>query len=183
MENINLAEFLSVCIFLSEECGKIIRQVKDDGKNTNITAKSEPVTEADLRIQKTIEVCLKSLYPTLKVKGEESKESIQDIEPAIKPEQITKDIKQFITTEKLNASHFGRQSYIEKLRKTYSVEEIQSENFETFNTEHAVVWIDPLDGTSDFVKNNLPAVTVLIGLSINGFSRAGVVHNPYDADN
>jgi fructose-1,6-bisphosphatase/inositol monophosphatase family enzyme len=76
-----------------------------------------------------------------------------------------------------------RQSYIEKLRKTYSVEEIQSENFETFNTEHAVVWIDPLDGTSDFVKNNLPAVTVLIGLSINGFSRAGVVHNPYDADN
>jgi 3'-phosphoadenosine 5'-phosphosulfate (PAPS) 3'-phosphatase len=36
-----------------------------------------------------------------------------------------------------------------------------------------------LDGTSDFVKGNLPAVTVLIGLSIAGKSRAGIVHNPF----
>jgi len=65
------------------------------------------------------------------------------------------------------------------LRKTYSIDEISSDDFETFNTKDAVVWIDPLDGTSDFVKGNLPAVTVLIGLSIKGFSRAGVVHNPF----
>lgn len=80
----------------------------------------------------------------------------------------------------MNASHEKRRSYInEKLRKTYPVEEIQSDNFETFNTADACVWIDPLDGTSDFVKGNLPAVTVLIGLSIKGHSRAGVVHNPF----
>lgn len=42
-----------------------------------------------------------------------------------------------------------------------------------------MVWVDPLDGTSDFVKGNLPAVTVLIGLSIGGKSRAGIVHNPF----
>lgn len=29
------------------------------------------------------------------------------------------------------------------------------------------------------MKENFPAVTVLIGLSINGYSRAGVVHNPF----
>ena len=51
--------------------------------------------------------------------------------------------------------------------------------FERFNVKDAVVWIDPLDGTSDFVKGNLPAVTVLIGLSINGSSRIGVVHSPF----
>ena len=45
-----------------------------------------------------------------------------------------------------------------------------------------MIWIDPLDGTNDFVKGNLPAVTVLIGLSINGFSRAGIVHNPFHVD-
>jgi 3'-phosphoadenosine 5'-phosphosulfate (PAPS) 3'-phosphatase len=33
-----------------------------------------------------------------------------------------------------------------------------------------------LDGTSDFVKENFPACTVLIGLSIGGYSRIGVVH-------
>jgi len=38
--------------------------------------------------------------------------------------------------------------------------------FETFKVSDAVVWIDPLDGTSDFVKGTLDAVTVLIGLSI-----------------
>ena len=54
--------------------------------------------------------------------------------------------------------------------------------FETFNTRDSVIWIDPLDGTNDFVKGNLPAVTVLIGLSINGVSKAGIVHNPFHVD-
>ena len=53
------------------------------------------------------------------------------------------------------------------------------DNFETFNTRDAVVWIDPLDGTNDFVKGNLSAVTVLIGLSIKNKSRLGIVHNPF----
>lgn len=51
--------------------------------------------------------------------------------------------------------------------------------FTHFSAKDAVVWIDPLDGTSDFVKGNLPAVTVLIGLSIKGESRIGIVHNPF----
>jgi 3'-phosphoadenosine 5'-phosphosulfate (PAPS) 3'-phosphatase len=42
-----------------------------------------------------------------------------------------------------------------------------------------VLWIDPLDGTSEFVRGNLSSVTVLMGLSIKGFSRLGVVHNPF----
>jgi 3'(2'), 5'-bisphosphate nucleotidase len=42
-----------------------------------------------------------------------------------------------------------------------------------------VVWVDPLDGTSDFVAGNLTAVTVLIGVSIKGVSRIGIVHNPF----
>ena len=85
---------------------------------------------------------------------------------------------------RLNDSHKGRLAVIEsQLRKTYAADEISSELFETFSTRDAVVWIDPLDGTSDFVKGNLTAVTVLIGLAINGKSRLGVVHKPFwDAD-
>ena len=55
--------------------------------------------------------------------------------------------------------------------------------FATFDPRDAVVWIDPLDGTSDFVKGNLPAVTVLIGLSIKGYSRIGIVHSPFSEEN
>ena len=51
--------------------------------------------------------------------------------------------------------------------------------FETFNTKDAVVWVDPLDGTRDFVNGNYPAVTVLIGLAIKNRSRIGIVHTPY----
>lgn len=53
------------------------------------------------------------------------------------------------------------------------------DQFSEFSTEKAVVWIDPLDGTSDFVKGNLSAVTVLIGLAIDGVPKIGVVHNPF----
>lgn len=51
--------------------------------------------------------------------------------------------------------------------KSYQPDEVSLNMFESFNTNNAVVWIDPLDGTSDFVKGNLPACTVLIGLTIN----------------
>lgn len=71
----------------------------------------------------------------------------------------------------------------ETLGPHYSEDEVSfDKNFEYFDTKDAVVWIDPLDGTSDFIKNNLPAVTVLIGLSIKNKSRIGIVHNPFSED-
>jgi hypothetical protein len=33
------------------------------------------------------------------------------------------------------------------------------------------------------VHGNLPAVTVLIGVSINGYSRIGIVHTPFSEEN
>jgi len=68
------------------------------------------------------------------------------------------------------------------LREYYGDDEVSIDPFETFSTKDACVWIDPLDGTSDFVKGNLPAVTVLIGLSIKDKSRAGIVHNPFSVE-
>lgn len=138
------------------------------------------MTVADLRVQKTLEVCLKALYPTLRVQGEESKESIAEMESAIDPASITSQIKSFITTSFLNGKQDARRDWIRNtLRKYYGEDEVSVDPFETFNTKDACVWIDPLDGTSDFVKGNLPAVTVLIGLSIKDKSRIGIVHNPF----
>lgn len=80
----------------------------------------------------------------------------------------------------LNDSQTKRLDMINKqLRKTYENDEVSSEMFESFSTKDAVVWIDPLDGTTDFVNGNLTAVTVLIGLSINERSRIGIVHKPF----
>merc|ERR1740117_1458218 len=57
---------------------------------------------ADLKVQKTIEVCLKALYPTLDVQGEESAESIVDIPSAVDAEQVTDLVKSFIKQDWLN---------------------------------------------------------------------------------
>jgi len=179
--DINVAEFLSVAIFLSEECGKIIRNVKESGDLGQVSKDdTSPVTVADLKVQKTLEVNFKALFPTLHVQGEESKESIENVESSVNADQITDGVKKFIKADFLAAKHQTRMDMIKnELSQTYSTDDIAQDTFETFNTKDAVVWIDPLDGTSEFVNGNLPAVTVLIGLSINNKSRLGIVHNPY----
>ena len=45
------------------------------------------------------------------------------------------------------------------------------------------MWIDPLDGTNDFTRGNVHFVTVLIGLSVNGVPKAGVIHKPFKDGN
>lgn len=47
-----------------------------------------------------------------------------------------------------------------------------------------VVWVDPLDGTSEYTQGFLEHVTVLIGIAFNGQPIGGVIHQPYfDAGN
>jgi len=95
-------------------------------------------------------------------------------DPLLKIEDIVKDI---ISDEVLAAKHKERREFIASL-ELYR-DEAYEEPFLNFDTKEAILWIDPLDGTSDFVKGNLEAVTTLIGLSIKGVSKLGVVHNAY----
>lgn len=45
--------------------------------------------------------------------------------------------------------------------------------------ESITIWVDPLDGTTEFVKGLLEHVTVLIGISHNNHATAGVIHQPF----
>ena len=51
--------------------------------------------------------------------------------------------------------------------------------FEEFSSEDAVLFIDPLDGTAEFVNGNISAVTVLLGLTVKGVPKIGIIHNPF----
>ena len=94
---------------MSEECGKVIRQVEASGdKKTKEKAKDDPVTIADLRVQKTLETNLNALYPTLRIIGEETAVSLENISSATEPSQITPDVRNLITTDFLNAKHRER---------------------------------------------------------------------------
>lgn len=66
------------------------------------------MTVADIRVQKTIESNLKHLYPTLRIMGEESKESTETVDSAVNPDQITDAIKAFVGQSFLNQHHQDR---------------------------------------------------------------------------
>ena len=86
-ERIDLAEFLSVCVFLAEEGGRVIRQVEQSHDLQTIDkGDAGPVTIADFIIQRTIEDNLRAIYPTLTVMGEESPENIKNVKAACRPE-------------------------------------------------------------------------------------------------
>jgi len=45
--------------------------------------------------------------------------------------------------------------------------------------DQVVIWVDPLDGTSEYTQGLLDHVTVLIGIAAHGKTIAGVIHQPY----
>ena len=180
--NISVSHYLSLAVLLAEEGGKIIRAVNDSGdlmqKNKNDLDKDkgeiDPVTIADITVQKTIEECFKFYFPSLKVEGEESKESMEGIQSKTNPSSLSMD---FIDNELLEKTLESRYAFNKAMLAVYG-DDIH-DKFEEFNTKDAVVWVDPLDGTTEFVNGNLSGVTVLIGLAIKGVPKIGVVHNPY----
>jgi len=130
-----------------------------------------------LRVQKTIEENLNHFFPTLQIRGEEDSKDYKDLPAGCKPGDLKKD---FISEERLLKRQAARKEWLASC--TDYADEVVAHPFDKFNTKDAVVWIDPLDGTSDFVKGNLSAVTCIIGLSIGGHSKLGVVHNVYAED-
>ncbi|KAG8335564.1 3'(2'),5'-bisphosphate nucleotidase 1 [Homalodisca vitripennis] len=46
-------------------------------------------------------------------------------------------------------------------------------------TTEVTVWVDPLDGTSEYTQGLLDHVTVLIGIAVKEKAVAGVIHQPY----
>ncbi|KAH7718896.1 CRE-AAT-6 protein [Aphelenchoides avenae] len=63
------------------------------------------------------------------------------------------------------------------------------QKFPDVDVKDIVVWVDPLDGTSEFTQSVLnkstlmEQVTVLIGIAYKGTSVAGVIHQPFYGEN
>uniref|UniRef100_A0A915N1A9 Uncharacterized protein n=1 Tax=Meloidogyne javanica TaxID=6303 RepID=A0A915N1A9_MELJA len=73
----------------------------------------------------------------------------------------------------------------ESMRKVLLVDKCVQEDLRSLTIEDVLtVWVDPLDGTSEFVRAQndpslLEQVTVLIGITYKGRPIAGVIHQPY----
>jgi len=53
------------------------------------------------------------------------------------------------------------------------------ESLKDVKEDQVVVWVDPLDGTTEYTQGFVEHVTVLIGIAVDGAAVAGVVHQPF----
>lgn len=60
-----------------------------------------------------------------------------------------------------------------------SVDLIAGAYTEELQTTDVAVWIDPIDGSRAFAEGNLDQVTNMIGITVGGRPRVGIIHKPF----
>ncbi|XP_017484896.1 PREDICTED: 3'(2'),5'-bisphosphate nucleotidase 1-like [Rhagoletis zephyria] len=143
---------MALSINTAARAGSIIREVMQRG-NLGIVekeGKDDLQTEADRSAQQCIIASLSRKFPNVKVIGEEGDSNLD-----VKDEWLISEENEEFLTHKCP----------EDLR------EVKEEDF--------VVWVDPLDGTSEYTQGLLDHVTVLIGVAIKDRAVGGVIYQPY----
>jgi 3'(2'), 5'-bisphosphate nucleotidase len=112
----------------------------------------DPQTEADRSSQQCIVASLTKQYSNLKIIGEEGQQDLSNVP------------KEFIVE-----SH--DQNFLDSFKCP--------EAYKNISESDLVVWVDPLDGTSEYVHGFLEHVTVLIGISFRESAIGGIIHQPY----
>lgn len=106
-------------------------------------------TEADRSAQRFIVNNLNSLYPDINVIGEE----------------------ELAKTEKNSATGINEENNLTNWTCPSQYSDLVEKDI--------VVWVDPLDGTSEYTQGFLEHVTVLIGIAANNKAIGGVIHQPF----
>lgn len=147
-----MIRLLSSAVAVASKAGSEVRRICNSGQLGVVDKGIEDFqTEADRTAQRLITTSLSRKFPKCSVVGEED---LVDDEGA--------DEKLFTDVTDLSV-----------------LEQTCPPEYSNIKEEDVTIWIDPLDGTSEFVKGFLEHVTVLIGFSYKGESIAGVVHQPF----
>lgn len=108
---VKASELFSVLLHLSEECCRLLDEVHSSQQQlqTQMKDPENPVTIADLTIQKTIEHILLSFYPKINIIGEEDPSTYEHIKPLVNVSEVRKDT---ITDEFLAKNFESRRELI-----------------------------------------------------------------------
>ncbi|KAL4717918.1 hypothetical protein ACJJTC_001336 [Scirpophaga incertulas] len=148
-----VVRLLASSVSVANRAGKIVRDVMSKGELGIVEkGKDDYQTEADRSAQRCIIASLAAQYPTMTIIGEEDNPD--------NGQEIPSD---WIVVE--------GDSEVLQLSCPHHLKGIQEKDI--------VVWVDPLDGTSEYTQGFLEHVTVLIGISVNEEPVAGVIHQPY----
>ncbi|XP_026742912.1 3'(2'),5'-bisphosphate nucleotidase 1-like isoform X2 [Trichoplusia ni] len=148
-----VVRLLASSVSVASRAGKIVRDVMSKGELGIVEkGKDDYQTEADRSAQRCIVASLSAQYPKVNIIGEEDG-----------PESESELPSDWIISE--------------ADKEVLSLE--CPVNLHSVKEEDIVVWVDPLDGTSEYTQGFLEHVTVLIGISVNDKPVAGVIHQPY----
>ena len=149
-----LRELVSSCVDACQRGCAAIAAVEASSGPVEVRRKvagdaKSALTRADLEAQEIIVSCLRATWPGLRVVGEEDEAETRAVEV---PE--------------------GDPLRVDLCGPARADEEVVA-------LEDVVVFVDPLDGTREFVEGRLDAVQSLVGISVRGRPRAGVAGLPF----
>jgi 3'(2'), 5'-bisphosphate nucleotidase len=171
---VDLVRLVSSCIDVAGRAGTLIQQVfvSNEWENTTIDKTTlpqdipgpgymlDPRTVADLKSQNLIIGCLNHSFPHIKLIGEEDEEECKKFE--VQREGKARDV--YFTSD---------------LGKLTRFEHMFPKRMRALPADELLIWIDPLDGTGEFIRRKFDSVTVMIGISLSGSPIAGVIHQPH----
>ncbi|KAK7066465.1 3'(2'),5'-bisphosphate nucleotidase 1 [Halocaridina rubra] len=146
-----LSRLVSASIAIANHAGGVIREVMKRGELGIVEKENarDLQTEADRAAQRCIISSLSKCFPKITIIGEEGEEESKSTSGIFDPASVP--------VVNINCPT----------------------DLSTLCEEEIVVWVDPLDGTSEYTQGLLDHVTVLIGIASGGKALGGVIHQPY----
>lgn len=160
-EKVSLVDLLSTCVDAAQKGCEEIRAVQARRASSGQLASTmkdiddprSALTEADLAAQKAIVDRIKATWPNLRIVGEEDEDESNEVDVSDPALQLRRDLCDVSQSPSL----VGWSEPIEVL----------------------TVFVDPVDGTREFVEGRLDAVQCLIGVACRGRSVAGAIGLPF----
>merc|ERR1712212_206687 len=149
-----LQEILASSVVLANESATLVRGIFKNG-DLGVIDKGglkNYQTEADRAVQRLIISTLSAKFPGVNIIGEEDGDDGSD---GAKKDKVIEE------------------QDAEVLSKTLPAE------LQGVKPEQITIWIDPLDGTMEFIDRLLHHVTILIGVAVDDKAIAGVINQPF----
>ncbi|XP_058807958.1 3'(2'),5'-bisphosphate nucleotidase 1 [Phymastichus coffea] len=147
-----LTRLVASSVTAATKAGKIIRDIMSKG-DLNIVekGKNDLQTEADRSAQKCIVTSLSQQFPNVTIIGEEG----PSIGCELPSDWVVSDMDQEVLKVDLPSE------------------------LNDVDVQDICVWVDPLDGTSEYTQGLVEHVTVLVGIAVGDRAIGGVIHQPY----
>ena len=169
LEKVDLVRLLGCCVIACERAAKVIREVEKKRRNSSTGSIKGAVlkdamdprsylTEADTAAQKVIMKTLRSTFPAVTIIGEEEEEGDGEAEDcgAFSAEDVE------LAMARVEREFEGAPAEVRAVAAT-----------------DVCVFVDPVDGTKEFVEGRLEAVQTLVGVALKGKSIAGAIGIPF----